>query len=178
MTSSIIFFLGSTILIIVIGIIWTMVRLYSQDQRLRNIGEKLETQPNPALLLQYFQEHTQKLSTIISMLEKEDIENSLRVTNNSLDKVLWALRFDEDKYAAESTSAIDKNTGSGDAKNKSISMASEKDSELLEDSKYMKAILKNTEDSYEAMLKYMQETGKDANNALLALDNAEGLHSR
>ena len=99
MTSSIIFLLGSILSIMVIGIIWVLVRIYSQDQRLRTIGEKLDTHPDPALLQQYIQEHTQQLSTILSMLGEEGIENSLWVTNNSLEKVLWSLRFDEGKYA-------------------------------------------------------------------------------
>ena len=154
MTSSIIFLLGSILSIMVIGIIWVLVRIYSQDQRLRSIGVKLDAHPDPALLQQYIQEHTQQLSTILSMLGGEGIENSLRVTNNSLEKVLWSLRFDEGKYAEESTSAIEnKFAKSGKAKNASINKASEKYSEALEDAESMQDILMNTDDSNDAMHK-------------------------
>ena len=155
--------------------------MFSQDQRLRSIGEKLDSHPDPASLQQYIQEHTQLLNLIISLLgekgktvlNKADIENSLRVTNNSLEKVLWTLRFDEGKYS-ESTSAVEnKFAESGKAKGKSINKASE----ASDDTKSMKTILKNNDDNYDAMLKYMNETGKDGSNALHALANAGGLHS-
>lgn len=152
--------------------------MFSQDQRLLNIGEKLDTHADPALLQQYVQEHTQLLNMIISLLgersktvlTKADIENSLRVTNNSLEKVLWSLRFDEGKYS-ESTSAVEiKFAESGKAKGKSINKAGD-------DIKSMKTILKSNDNNYDAMLKYMHKTGKDGSNALHALANAENLRS-
>jgi hypothetical protein len=42
--------------------------MFSHDQQLRGIGEKLDTHPDPALLQQYVEEHTQHLRTIISLL--------------------------------------------------------------------------------------------------------------
>jgi hypothetical protein len=42
----------------------------------------------------------------------------------------------------------------------------------------MKAILHDNDDSYKAMLEYMEKTGKGGSNALQALDKAGGLHGR
>ena len=218
MTDSIIFLLGASLPIMVIGIAWVMVRYYSprlsrideelhaitqmlsempremnlqeymfsQDQRLRSIGEKLDAHPDSALLQQYIQEHTEQLNTIIYMLgegskkdlTKADLENSLRITNESLEKVLWSLRFDESKYA-ESTAATENKLAEPDRENvRSIDKISEKDREVPGDAESMKAILENNDDSYDAMLKYMQQTGKDGSNALDTLDVARSIRSR
>ncbi|MEN8133661.1 MAG: hypothetical protein ABFS45_26555, partial [Pseudomonadota bacterium] len=56
----------------------------------------------------------------IKDVTKADLENSLRITNDSLKKVLWSLRFDESRFA-ESTAAgtISRNgTSSDDAGSK------------------------------------------------------------
>jgi len=214
MTDSIIFLLGASLPIMVIGIVWVMVRYYSprlsrideelhaitqmlsempremnlqeymfsQDQRLRSIGEKLDAHPDSALLQQYTQEHTEQLNTIIYMLgegskkdlTKADLENSLRITNESLEKVLWSLRFDGDKYAESTAATENKLAESGGAKVKSINQ----NSEVPGDAESMKAILENNDDSYDAMLKYMQQTGEDGSNALHALDTAKRLRRR
>jgi len=218
MTDSIIFLLGVSLPIMVVGIIWVMVRFYSprlsrideelhaithmlsempremnlqeymfsQDQRLRSIGEKLDAHPDSALLQQYIQEHTEQLNTIIYMLEesskkdftKADLEDSLRITNESLEKVLWSLRFDESKYA-ESTAATENKLAEPDRENvRSIDKISEKDREVPGDAESMKAILENNDDSYDAMLKYMQQTGKDGSNALDTLDVVRSMRGR
>ena len=160
--------------------------MFSQDQRLRGIGEKLDAHPDSALLQQYIQEHTEQLNTIIYMLgegsktglTKADLENSLRTTNESLEKVLWSLRFDGSKYAESAASTENKLAEPDRSKVKSINKNSGKDRESLDDAKSMKAILENNDDSYDAMLKYMQQTGEDGSNALHALDTAKHLHSR
>ncbi len=156
--------------------------MFSHDRQLRSIGEKLDTHPDPALLQQYIQEHTQHLRTIISLLgegsetalTRANIENSLQVTNDSLEKVLWSLRFDEDRYAESAAATASRFAEPGKAKLESIN----KDRETRDDTKSMKAILKDNDDSYDAMLEYMEKTGKGGSNALQALDSAGGLHSR
>jgi len=156
--------------------------IFSQDQRLRSIGEKLDAHPDSALLQQYIQEHTEQLNTIIYMLgegsktglSKADLEDSLRITNDSLEKVLWSLRFDAVKYTEGTTATENKLAESGGAKVKSINQ----NSEVPGDAESMKAILKDNDDSYVAMLKYMQETGEDGSNALHALDTAKRLRNR
>jgi hypothetical protein len=160
--------------------------MFSQDQRLRSIGEKLDTHPDPALLQQYIQEHTQQLRTIVSMLAagskseltRADLENTLRVTNDSLGKVLWSLRFDEGKYAERAAATESRFAGSDKAKVKYFNIQREKDREALDDAESMKAILKSSDDDYGAMLKYMKQTGNSGSNALHALDTVGGLHSR
>ena len=218
MTDSIVFLLGSLLPVMVIGIVWIMVRLYSprlsrideelhaitqmlsempremslqeymsnQDQHLRSIREKLDAHPDSALLQQYIQEHTEQLNTIIYMLgesgkidlTKADLENSLRVINESLEKVLWSLRFDGDKYAESTAKTENKLTESGRENVKSINQNSGKDRDMLGDAESMKDILENSDDSYAAMLKYMQQTGKDGSNALDTLTAARSMHSR
>jgi hypothetical protein len=208
------FLLGATLLVMVIGIVWLIIYLYSQrltriddelraitvmlsempreeglreymfsqDQQLRSIGEKLDTHPDHDLLQRHIPEHTHQLRTLVSMLgegsnterARADLGNSLGVINDSLEKVLWSLRFDEDKYAESTAATGNRFTESGKAKVKGIN----KDSETLEDTNSMKAILKNNDDSYDAMLKYMQQTGRGGSNALHALDKAGGLHNR
>ena len=106
--------------------------MFSQDQRLLSIREKLDTHPDPALMQRYIQEHTEQLNTIIYMLgersktdlAKADLVDSLRITNESLEKVLWSLRFDEGKYAQENTPTIEKQFAQpGNARVKSINMS-------------------------------------------------------
>ena len=218
MTDSIVFLLGSLLPVMVIGIVWIMVRLYSprlsrideelhaitqmlsempremslqeymsnQDQHLRSIREKLDAHPDSALLQQYIQEHTEQLNTIIYMLgesgkidlTKADLENSLRVINESLEKVLWSLRFDEDKYAACSTAAENRLAESGRDNVKSITQINEHGREVPADAESMKDILEKNDDSYAALLEYMQQTGKDGSNALDTLTAARSMHSR
>ena len=160
--------------------------MFSQDQRLRSIGEKLDTHPDPALPQLYIHEHTQLMRTILSMigegskakLTKADLDSSLRVTNDSLEKVLWSLHFDEDRYAEITAATGNRSAESVKEKVKNNYKYGEKDREALEDTKFMKAILKNNDDSYDAINKYMQLTGKSGSNALHVLDTDGGLHSR
>lgn len=82
----------------------------TQDKRLGRIEEKLNKLTDLDLLQRHSQEQILQASTIITLLEecqnngllKAVLNESFQVTNNSLEKVLWALRFDQDKYA-EST---------------------------------------------------------------------------
>ena len=160
--------------------------MFSQDQHLRRIGEKLDAHPDAALLKQYIQEHTEQLNTIIYMLgegsktdlTKAELENSLRITSESLEKVLWSLRFDEGKHAESIAATENKLAESSKAKVKSSNQNSGKGREALDDAKSMKAILKDNDDSYVAMLKYMEKTGKDGSTALHALDTAKRLRGR
>ena len=155
--------------------------MFAQDQRLRSIEEKLDSHPDTDVLQQYIQDQANQIIAVISThndssksITKADLEITLQVTNDLLERVLWSLRFDEDKYAESISEIGSKFEGSGKAKVKSINKASDAD----HDAKSMKTILKNNDDAYEAMLRYMNETGKDGSNALLALDNAKGLSSR
>ena len=217
MIDSIIFLLATSLLIMVIGIAWVVLRRYSlrlsqmdehlraitvmlsempketslqeymfsQHQVLRSIEEKLDTDRDSALSHQYIQKHTKLLRTIISMLEEDrnevltrsDLEKSLRVANDSLEKVLWSMRFDEDKYAESIAMTGGSLPESVKANIKSINKYNESDHETLDDAEAMKNILKSTEDSYGAVLKYMQQTGKSGSNALQTLDMVGGLHS-
>ena len=94
-------------------------------------------------------------------LSKADLENSLRITNESLEKVLWSLRFDGDKYAESTAAPENKLAEPGRTKVKSINKNSEKDREVPGDAESMKAILENNDDSYDMMLKHMQQTVTD-----------------
>jgi hypothetical protein len=135
--------------------------MFAQDQRLRSIGEKLDTHPDTALQQHYIQEHSQQLSTIISMLAegskseltKADLNNSLQVTNDSLEKALWSLRFDEDKYAESTAATASEFAESGKATVNVTNKRSENDYKDPANAKTMKAILKINDDRYEAILK-------------------------
>ena len=94
-------------------------------------------------------------------LSKADLENSLRITNEPLEKVLWSLRFDGDKYAESTATPENKLAEPGRTKVKSINKNSEKDREVPGDAESMKAILENNDDSYDMMLKHMQQTVTD-----------------
>lgn len=217
MTDSIIFLLGSSLPILVIGIVWIMVHYYSprlsrideelhaisvmlsempnemslqeymfsQDQRLRSITERLDAHSDPALLQQQIQELTQQLRQIVSVLEetgrteltRADIEDSLRVTNDSLEKVLWSMRFDEDKYLESTANAVNASPVSGNAKVDHLVKHRKKDREAPYDAKSMRAILNDSDDRYDAMLKYMKQTGESGSNALQALDTVGGVRS-
>ena len=156
--------------------------MFNLDQRLRGIGEKLDANPDSALLQQYLKDHTEQLNTILYMLgesnetdiTKADLENSLRITNDSLKKVLWSLRFDESRFAVSTAASESSLEKSGRTKVKSI----KGDHDVSDDAKSMKAILKDNDDSYDAMLKYMQKTGEGGSNALHALDKAKTLSGR
>jgi hypothetical protein len=160
--------------------------MFSQDQHLRSIGEKLDTHPDSDLLQQYIQEHTQQLNTILYMLgegskttlTKTDLENSFQITNDSLEKVLWSLRFDGGKFAESTAKTENKLAESGREQVKSINQNSEKDRDVPDDAESMKAIMKDNDDSYDAILKYMQKTGKGGSNALHTLDTVKHLRSR
>jgi len=156
--------------------------IVSQDQQLRSIGEKLDAHHDLALQQGNMPEHTKRLRMIISMLEvhnntklnRADLDNSLRKTNESLEKVLWSLRFDEDSYTESTAATRSRFAESGKVKLKSIN----NDGDAMDDANSMKAILKDSDNEYGAMLEYMKQTGKSGSNALHALDTVGGLHGR
>jgi hypothetical protein len=160
--------------------------MFNHDQRLRSIGEKLDTQPDPDMLQWHIEEHTEQLRTILSKLEDDskpeltraELVDALRPTNDSLEKVLWSLRFDESKYTESSPPTGKRCAESVNKKSNRRKNYSENDREPEEDTESMKAILTTSNDSYNAMLEYMQRTGKSGINALHALDAAVGMHSR
>jgi hypothetical protein len=196
--------LGSAFLILLTGIIWVMARIYNtrlsrideelqaitmalrempketslkeymfaHDQRLRAIGEQLGKYPDTDLLQQYMQDQTTQLLAIISTLDegsksevtKADLEISLRVINELLERVLWSLRFDEDKYSE----------GAGTDSHSSGGRGKKNVCDAQDDDDAMKYILNESDDSYGAILKYMQQTGKSGSDALHALETATG----
>jgi hypothetical protein len=154
--------------------------MFAQDQRLRDIGEQLITHPDTDMLQQYMQDQTTQILAVISTLDegrksgvtKADLEISLRMINELLERVLWSLRFDEDKYV-EST---DTNRGIPEKQGKrniNIDTKSEKVSKDKDDDISMKSILNDSDDNYGAMLKYMQKSGKSGTEALHALEVAK-----
>jgi len=214
MMDSIIFLLVSSLLIMVIGIGWVMVRRYtprlsrideelrsitvmlnempkeisqqeymfSQDQQLRSIGEKLDSHPDTDVLQQYIQDQANQIIAVISThddssksITKADLEITLQVTNDLLERVLWSLRFDEDKYAdrTEANKSISNNQGN---KNISKSNAHSEIRQEITDKVSMKNILENCDDGYDAMLKYMQQSGKSGVEAQQALKSAKTMH--
>jgi hypothetical protein len=160
--------------------------MFTQDQRLRTIEEKLDTPTEPDMHEWHLQENSQQLHTIISMLEDDrkteltrtDLDNALQTTHDSLKKVLWSLRFDEDKYSDSATANKIKSAESNKERIESIDKFSENEREANDATNTMKSIMNKTDDGYNAMLKYMQRTGKSGINALHALDMAAGVHSR
>ena len=83
--------------------------MFAQDQRLCDIREKLDTDESTNTLQQYIQDQANQIVAIISTQEetrkevitKAELELSLQITNELLEKVLWSLRFDEDKYVED-----------------------------------------------------------------------------
>jgi hypothetical protein len=171
-TDSIVVFLYLSFLALVIGIIWILVKYYISS--LSRIDDELQG----VTVMQ--KELTQQLCKIISTLEevdkteitKADLENSSRVTHNYLEKVLWQIRFDEDKYAESTATTGNGTVVSANAKVNNTNNQRENDKEAMADTKSMKAIMKNEDDDdYSIILKYMSRTGKDGTNALHILDD-------
>lgn len=160
--------------------------MFSQDQRLRTIEEKLNSPTEPDVHEWHLQENSQQLHTIISMLEDDrktaltrtDLDNSLQAAHDPLKKVLWSLRFDEDKYSESTATSKIKSAESDKERIESIDKFSGNEREANNATKAMKSIINKTDDDYHAMLKYMQRTGKSGINALQALDMAVGTHNR
>lgn len=157
--------------------------MFAQDQRLRSIGEKLDSHPDTDVLQQYIQDQANQIIAVISThddsrnsITRADLEITLQVTNDLLEKVLWSLRFDEDKYVdcTEANKNISNNQGN---KNTSKSNAHSEIRQEITDKVSMKNILENCDDGYDAMLKYMQQSGKsgvEAQQALKAVKTMRG----
>jgi len=92
----------------------------------------------------------------------------VRVTNELLERVLWSLRFDEDKYA-DQTEANKSISNNQDNKNISKSNAHSEIRKDVNDKVSMKDILESCDDDYDAMLKYMKQSGKSGVEAQQAL---------
>ena len=149
--------------------------MFAQDQQLRGIVEKLDTHPDSDVLQQYIHDQANQIIAIISThdadrksgVTKSDLEISLRVTNELLERILWSLRFDEDKYADRSEA------------NKSISK-SNAHSEIrkdVNDKVSMKEILESCDDDYDAMIEYMKQSDKSGIEAQHALNAVKIMRS-
>jgi hypothetical protein len=159
--------------------------MYAQDNQLCNIKEKLDTYSGADELQQYIQDQANQIIAVISThdesrrsgITKADLEVSLQVTNQLLEKVLWSLRFDEDNYVEETNTTKDR-TGDEGAENFNTDAESNKVSKSKDDDISMKSILDESNDTYGAMLKYMQMSGKSGSDALQALESAKQIRNR
>ena len=83
--------------------------MFAQDLRLSDIRENLDTYASTNALQQYIQDQANQIIAVIStheetekeVITRTDLEHSLQITNELLEKILWSLRFDEDKYAED-----------------------------------------------------------------------------
>jgi hypothetical protein len=215
MNSSAILLLAISLLIIVSGFAWVMLRHYSQhlsrideelraikvllseipketsirdyifaqDRRLCDIREKLDTYSGTDVLQQHIQDQANQIIAFITTQEeskksgvtKADLEVSLQRTNALLEKVLWSLRFDEDKYVEDTDTKSDSHEEQG-KKNIQIDTKSANAGKGKDDHASMKSILDVSNDNYGAMLEYMKQSGKSGTEALQALKAAKVMH--
>lgn len=208
--------LSSLFLILIAGIVWVTVLIYSrrlsrtddelreikvmlsempketglkeymfaQDQQLLGIGNKLDAYADTDVLQQYIQDQANQVIAFISThsddskfrIAKDDIKNTLQVTNELLERVLWSLRFDEDKYVdrTETNKSISNNQ---DNKNISKSNAHSEIRKDVNDKISMKDILESCDDDYDAMLKYMKQSDKSGVEAQQALESVKIMRS-
>ena len=158
--------------------------MFAQDQRLCDIREKLDTDESTNTLQQYIQDQANQIVAIISTQEetrkevitKAELELSLQITNELLEKVLWSLRFDEDKYVedAETKRAC---TEEQEENNPELDTQNANASKDEDDHISMKHLLDKCNDNYGAMLKYMQQSGKSGADALQALEAARAMRN-
>lgn len=158
--------------------------MFAQDQRLCDIREKLDTDESTNTLQQYIQDQANQIIAIIStheetrkeVITKAELELSLQITNELLEKVLWALRFDEDKYVedAETKRAC---TEEQEENNFELDTQNANASKDEDDHISMKHLLDESDDNYGAMLKYMQQSGKSGADALQALESARAMRN-
>jgi len=141
--------------------------MFAQDQRLLEIGNKLDAYADTDVLQQYIQDQANQVIAFISThsddsksrITKDDLKNTLQVTNELLERVLWSLRFDEDKYV-DQTEANKSISNNQDNKNISKSNTHSEIRKDVNDEVSMKDILESCDDDYDAMLKYMKQSGK------------------
>jgi hypothetical protein len=157
--------------------------IFAQDQRLRGIGDKLDTYPDTDMLQQCIQDQANQVIAFVSThsedsksrITKEDLKISLQVTNELLERVLWSLRFDEDKYVehTEENNNISKDQDKIMISKLNPQREIRKD---IDNNVSMGAILEGGDDDYDAMLKYMQQSGKSGVEAQQALKAAKLMH--
>jgi hypothetical protein len=160
--------------------------MFAQDQQLRGIVEKLDTQPSSDVLHQYIHDQANQIIAIISThdedresrVTKTDLEISLRVTNKLLEKVLWSLRFDEDKYVESNEVNTNGPEYQGRKNITRMDTQNTNDCDNLDDKVSMKKILEKSDDSYSALLKFMDKSGKSGTEALHALEATKVMRSR
>lgn len=217
MNGSVIVLLATSLLIIVSGFAWVMLRHYSQrlsrvdeelqaikvmlsempkedsikdymfaqDQLLREIVEKLGTHTETDVLQQYIQDQANQIIATISThdesrksgITRADLETSLQRTNELLERVLWSLRFDEDKYA-ENTEIIADRPGKQGKTDSGMDAQGTKAGNDGDDNVSIQSILDDSDDSYSAMLHYMEKSGKSGVEALHALKTARLMRNR
>ena len=159
--------------------------LSAHEQQLRSIGERLHAHPDAELLHRYLQDQTDQLLAIISThesgarseLTRADLEQSLRQTNANVERVLWSLRFDEEKYqenpdAGKNAKAIVGKRHGTEQVNADGAGRDDREDTMLSRS------LKAGADGYQAMLDYMRTTGSSGTDALHALEMAKVIHGR
>ena len=159
--------------------------VFSQDQRLRGIKEKLDTSPSTDMLQQCIQDQANQVIAFLSThsegdkstVSKKEIETLLQTTDELIKRVLWSLRFDEDKYMTRDEPRI---SYPDNQKNKTVSKLNvpQQVSKALSDKVSMEEILDGCDDEYDAMLKYMQQSGKsgvEAQHALKAAKTMRGI---
>lgn len=159
--------------------------LSAHEQQLRSIGEQLLSHPDAGLLHRYLQDQTDQLLAIISTHEsgdkpgvtRADLEQALRQTNARLERVLWSLRFDEEKYLENTHDKHDQPGGPGTTNETAPGKKDKAGRESRDDTMLMKS-LDGGSDSYQAMLDYMRTTGKSGTDALHALEMARVMTSR
>jgi len=160
-------------------------QLSAHEKQLRGIGEQLHSHPDTELLHRYLQDQTDQLLAIISTCEsgrkpeltRADLEQSLRLTNQKLERVLWALRFDEEKYQGSTEAKKDRSETPGTETNKDAGGTREA-GRNDQDAAVLAKSMKDGGDSYQAMLDYMRTTGKSGADALHALEMARVIHGR
>jgi hypothetical protein len=160
-------------------------QLAAHEQLLRSIGERLHSHADAELLHRYLQDQTNQLLAIVSTVDspgkpgvtRADIEDSLRLTNQKLERVLWTLRFDEEKFQA-SAAEIPERTDNRDREVITQDPAGTARARDDGDASMLVKSLEDGEDSYQAMLDYMRTTGKSGTDALHALEMARVLHGR
>lgn len=155
---SIVFLLGLSLPVLLIGLIWIIVRYYTP--RLSRIDDELLG------VTVVLKESAQQLRKITSMLEADskteltraELVNASRLTNDSLKKVLWQLRFDENRYAESTATTANGNVEPDNTGIKSIYRQREKDREILDDSQLTQAALNNSDDRMDTIFEYMTRT--------------------
>jgi len=155
---SIVFLLGLSLPVLLIGLIWIIVRYYTP--RLSRIDDELLG------VTVVLKESAQQLRKITSMLEADskteltraELVNASRLTNDSLKKVLWQLRFDENRYAESTATTANGKVEPDNTGIKSIYRQREKDREILDDSQLTQAALNNSDDRMDTIFEYMTRT--------------------